>query len=233
MGGYQTADKRTVSWRMLYRAGAFDVVAPEDDTALGSLRLRTVIDLRTHGEINTRGRFPVSRFEVDYHHLPIIDRTWDRPELLSSRLEPVDFLVLVYEEMLDDGGDRIASVFSALAGAQFPAVIHCAAGKDRTGVVAALLLKALGVSDADVAADFALTNDAMPHFLEVMRARYPERVERMASMPAGFFTAPAEAMLGLLRRIEERHGSVMRYLASIGVTLAEIDTLQATLLGWE
>jgi protein-tyrosine phosphatase len=231
LGGYATADGRTTLWRTLYRADGLYRLTPADVAALEPLGLRTVIDLRSAPELDERGRFPVDAHPVVYHHLPIVDKTWahgDAPEYERDE----DFLIWAYQDMLTVGAPNFARAFEVLAepGA-LPAVFHCAAGKDRTGLLAALLLGSLGVSHDDIVADYALTVEGMARFREWAAREWPEWTERMASIPPAFTAALPEAMSHIIDELCAEHGTIRNYVRSIGVGDDTLATLESVLLG--
>ncbi|HVE17886.1 MAG TPA: tyrosine-protein phosphatase [Ilumatobacteraceae bacterium] len=231
LGGYATADGRTTLWRTLYRADGLYRLTPADVVALEPLGLNTVIDLRSVPELDERGRFPVDAHPVVFHHLPIVDKTWaqgDAPEYERDE----DFLIWAYQDMLAVGAPRFAKAFEVLAGPDaLPAVFHCAAGKDRTGLLAALLLGSLGVSHADIVADYALTVAGMARFREWAAREWPEWTERMASIPPAYTAALPEAMSHILDELCEQHGTIRDYVRSIGVTDHTLAALESVLLG--
>ena len=118
LGGYPTADGRSMKWRTLFRADGLYRLTPGDVATLEPLGLRTVIDLRSETELDQRGRFPVDAHPVVFHHaldlLELTDATWadlDRPEYERDE----DFLIWAYQEMLTVGAPRFAKAFDALA----------------------------------------------------------------------------------------------------------------------
>jgi protein-tyrosine phosphatase len=230
LGGYSTSDGRTTKWRTLFRADGLYRLTAGDVALLEPLGLHTVIDLRSAAELDERGRFPVDAHPVVFHHLPIIDTTWaeeDRPNYERDE----DFLIWAYQEMLTVGAPRFAMAFDALAEADaLPAVFHCAAGKDRTGLLAALLLGSLGVSHDDIVADYTLTVEGMARFRVWAAREWPEWTERMASMPPAFTAALPEAMRHIIEELHAEHGSIRNYVRSIGVTDATLTTLESVLL---
>ena len=183
LGGYPTTDGRVTRWRRLFRADGLYRLTPEDLEVVRELGIHTVLDLRTPNELVERGRFPVEDHPVDFHHLPMIDVIWD-PAAFDASQPPADFLLDMYRFMLESAEVRVAKAFQVLAmpGA-LPAVFHCAAGKDRTGIMAGLVLSSLGVSDADVVADYALTDRGDGPLHGLGRAGQP-RVARPAGQPA-------------------------------------------------
>jgi protein tyrosine/serine phosphatase len=109
-------------------------------------------------------------------------------------------------------------------------VFHCAAGKDRTGVVAALLLAALGVDDDTIAHDYALSTYATEQMIAWLRVERPEALAEMESVPTAFLASPSGAMQRFLDLVRERHGSPEGYLVDIGLDAAAIGSLRANLL---
>ena len=137
----------------------------------------------------------------------------------------------MYLEMLTTAEYRLAEAFQLLAlpGA-LPAVFHCAAGKDRTGILAGLVLSSLGVSDADVVADYALTAAAMERFMTWLEQANPEWLEQINSRPSAFMAAEPGAMAALLQLIRREHGSTREYLRGLGVSSVVLATLEDELL---
>jgi protein-tyrosine phosphatase len=230
LGGYPTVDGRTIRWRTLFRADGLDKLTPDDVDVLRPFGLRTVVDLRMAHEIEQRGRFPIDAYPVTFHNLSVMDATWDRELARESGLAPAEFLHERYTEMLDVHGPRFADAVRLLAApATMPAVFHCAAGKDRTGLLAMLVLGALGVGHDDIVEDYALTSTTMEAFLASI-AEDPEFAERMANVPQLFFAADPQAMSMLLRDIESAHGSVRGYVRALGVGDAALASLEDQLL---
>jgi len=225
IGGYATGDGRTVRWRRVYRADGIHRLSNRDLAPLG---IRTVVDLRTEAERVERGYFDAD--EIDYHHLPMFEQTWEREGVLPDQ-DAVAYLAARYADMLVTGPAAIAGTFSLVARVDaLPLVFHCAAGKDRTGVTAALLLAVLGVDDADIADDYALSAGATEQFIEWLRAERPDALADMQSAPTAFLASPAAAMAAFLATLRIEHGSVEGYLASIGVTDATLAAVRANLL---
>ena len=230
LGGYPTADGHTTRWRRLFRADGLHRLAGEDLETVRELGLRTVIDLRTDAELEERGTFPVEEHDVDFHHVAIIDRTWDPAELVDDP-DPADFLERAYLKMLEEGERRLAEAYVKLAApGALPAVFHCAAGKDRTGLLAMLVLGSLHVPDEYIIADYALSEEGMQRMIAWAERTYPEMYERMKSGPSIFSAARPEAMRRMLAHVREWHGSIEGFLLAMGVPEVAIDRLRSELL---
>jgi protein-tyrosine phosphatase len=153
LGGRVTADGAWVRPGLLYRSESVAYLSDADVSRLvDDLNLVTVVDLRGEREVARNGRGPLEHRPVHYVHVPITDVT-----------RGIDSAVTFYVDMLTSRGTEVARLLRALLepGA-LPAVVHCEAGCDRTGVVAALVLGLLGVPDDDIVADFDLTQAAFP-----------------------------------------------------------------------
>ncbi len=163
LGGYPTEDGRTVRWGFVYRSDALSTLTPSDIARLETLGLRLVIDFRGEEETYLEPGPYRGHERVAYRHLPIGENAspaeW-RERFRRGELGAFDegWLARSYTGMLDRIPDRFASVLRALAEDDLPAVFHCTAGKDRTGVMAALLLRLLGVPRTHVVADYALSS---------------------------------------------------------------------------
>lgn len=217
LGGYPTLDGGTTRWRTVFRADGLHQLTATDVEVLRDLPLRTVIDLRTPDEVEQRGRYPLEAHPVTMHHLSVLDRTWDVDEARRDALPPAEFLHQQYRIMLRDSGERFAAALSLLADHDSaPAVFHCAAGKDRTGLLAALVLGTVGVPRTWIVEDFALTATAMDRIMDEMR-KDPERAAFLDEVPATFFSADPEGMDRTLADVEDEHGSIGDYVRHLGV----------------
>ena len=231
LGGYPTAGGRTTKWRTLFRSdGLYRLRSADDMSRVIQLGLKSVIDLRTEREQREQGIFPIDDIEVTFHHLSIVDVTWSDTETPEFEDE-VEFLVWGYRDMLEIGSSRFADAMHVLAQTDsLPAVFHCAAGKDRTGVLAALLLSSLGVDDAHICADYGLTQDAMRRSIAWSKVHRPELAERYATIPKAYLAADPRAMQIILKELAQQHGSVRNYVREIGVADATVEALGNLLL---
>jgi len=135
-----------------------------------------------------------------------------------------------YKRMLDSFQKQVAAVMAAIAEAPEGGVlVHCAAGKDRTGLIAALLLGLVGVAPETIAADYALTAECLRPREQAWLENGPgDRAEREEQVRR--FAPTAEVMLAVLEHLTERHGGVEAYLLEIGVAPEDLDGLRARLL---
>ncbi len=241
LGGYRTADGHQVRWRRLFRADGLDRLTAADLDLLRPFGLRTVIDLRSAGEIDERGRFPFEQYPVTFHHLAVIDTTRSTDDAEARKIfmdaagDPsrvVEFLSNAYRHMLERGGAKLANGLRLLAEPDaLPAVFHCAAGKDRTGLLAGILLSGLGVPDDQVVEDYALSGGAFERTRAWADVHKPELVEWMDSVPASLQGAHPDAMRIVLQQFRDEHGGARGFVAEYGVGDDVWERLAAALLG--
>ena len=132
-----------------------------------------------------------------------------------------------YREFLSDAGGQIRAALEVLAAPDaLPAVFHCTAGKDRTGVLSAIVLSLLGVDEPTVVADYALSGEAMLRLRAKLIVKYPEGRDSIENLDEVFSADPAQ-MEQLLDHLQERYGSVDAYVAGLGVGPAVLDGLRA------
>ncbi|MGW2253139.1 tyrosine-protein phosphatase [Kitasatospora sp. NPDC001660] len=226
LGGIPAADGRSVRRGLVYRSDSLaKLTEPADLDRFRELGIRTVIDLRYPWEIEAKGRVPALD-GLAYHNLSIEHRPYDQAEI-DPALDPWRYLADRFAEVAQDGVKEIRQVLDVITAAHEPLVFHCAAGKDRTGLIAALLLTLLGVHEDEIAADFALTELATPHFVAAWHAANPGRTLRWP----GFGRAPETVIRLVLADLAALHGSVEGYLTgTLGVDRDQIDALRARLL---
>jgi protein-tyrosine phosphatase len=228
LGGLPVAGGGSIRRGVLFRGDGVHRLAGHDLEKARALGLRTVVDLRTAGEIERSSRFPVDQYPLAWHHLPIIERMWSDDDLVATT-GAVDFLRARYLDMLDTGAASIARIVELVAHGA-PLLFHCAAGKDRTGVVAAVLLGLAGVPYDDIEVDYHATAGAMAAFVDWLTVAHPEAMDAMTSQPPEYLEAPIEAMDTFLDEVDRRFGSMGGYAKSIGLDEATVDGLRATLV---
>jgi len=228
LGGYRTADGRMVAWRTLFRADGLNKLTDADVAQLGELGLATVIDLRTLDEAEQRGSFPVDRVPVTYLGLPLTDVLPATEELPDWK--EAAYVAARYGAMVSEGGPMLTSAIQALAtGDALPAVMHCSAGKDRTGVLSALILAFLGVPDETIVADYTLSAAAMGRLLERLKAEYPEAQDAVEKYAPAILHVVPETMEQFLADLRLQYGTYDALAGSLGVTDA-VTTLRSTVL---
>ena len=219
LGGYRTADGHQTRWRRLFRADGLNRLSPDDRALLRDMGLATVIDLRTVDEGEQRGSFPVDEVPVRYHSLPLAD-VLPTPEEFAAWQE-ASYVSTHYFDLVVGRGEVLARAINLLADDDaLPAVVHCSAGKDRTGVLSALILAFLGVPDQTIVEDYALSAPAMVLLFERLKDEYPDSVEIVTNLAPALIQAAPEAMASLLDAVRAEYGSYDRLAEHLGVSEA-------------
>ncbi|MGW6267594.1 tyrosine-protein phosphatase [Streptomyces sp. NPDC055060] len=225
LGGYRTVEGRTVRWGRLYRSDSLGKLEGADWDRFLALRIRTVIDLRYPWEIEAKGRVPEAE-GLTYVNLSVEHRPYDQAEI-DPGLDPWRYLADRYAEVALDGAEELHQALEVIASGSDPQVFHCASGKDRTGLLAALVLSLLGVDEDTIAADFALTELATDRLIADWKAAHPDRP---LNWP-GYGRAPEEIMRLFLADLTATYGSTRDYaVKQLGVDDALIDRLRTHLL---
>ncbi len=228
LGGYPAAGGARTRWRRLFRADGLSRLTEKDREDLGALGVVTVIDLRTVLEADTQGRFPEDFDGVTYHHLPLTDTLPGEEE--SPDWQSASFVSERYLAMLSEGTETVTSALALLADPRRqPAVFHCSVGKDRTGVLSALVLGFLGVPDEVIVADYALSYEAMLAMYAHLKERYPDAEEIVERYRPVILSAEPASMAGFVAGVHRIYGSFDALAESLGVT-AEVDALRAEIL---
>jgi protein-tyrosine phosphatase len=141
--------------------------------------------------------------------------------------DPADHYAYSYVEFLERNRARFAEALAAVAGADGPVVIHCMGGKDRTGLVAALLLRLAGVSLDEIGRDYSISGPNLAGSLDAWLAMALDEAERQRRVKLS--TTPASAMARVIATIEERHGSVAGYLEAGGLREEQLERLRERL----
>ena len=165
---------------------------------------------------------------VEYHHLPLTDVLPPTDEL--SRYDEPAFVTARYRQLFTEGSSSLARAVQVLAEPDaLPAVFHCSAGKDRTGILAALVLGFLGVDRHVIVEDYALSGEAMVALLERIKAEYADAVEAVERYAPAVISVAPETMAAFLDAIADEHGNFDDLAATLGVTDA-VGRLRSTLL---
>jgi protein-tyrosine phosphatase len=225
LGGYPTAHGRETRWAAVVRSDNLDALTSAGRDALLGYGIRAMVDLRLPEEVAAR---PNPFAEPDTHRIAYANVSFVDPAALPP--QGVTTLADDYKGMLDRFRAAVAAVMAAIANAPEGGVlVHCAAGKDRTGLVVALLLGLVGVAPATIAADYALTDECLrPRNQEWLENGPGDRIEREALLVR--FAPTAEVMLEVLDHLTDRYGGVEGYLLHVGVPPDDLARLRDRLL---
>ena len=142
-----------------------------------------------------------------------------------------DNLIDDYMGQIEVNGDSVMMALREIASAdRHPVVYHCTAGKDRTGIVTAMLLAILGVDHETIAADYHVTTANMVPIIERIRSAQVYKDNGLAAAPAWIFASDPETMLAFLDRMTAKYGSAEAWALQRGLTAEEIVSIRALLL---
>ena len=211
IGGFPGADGKRVVWGKLFRTDGLDNLTDADCAYLASIPVRSVVDFRTDEEV---GRSPDKKpgSVTNAMHLPIAPGHMSNSatKTLESYENPDDFMLDMYRDLaLDESiAGTYRNFFAILQeDANLPLIFHCAAGKDRTGFAAALILHALGVDKRIILAEHEASNKYLGNKYASYIQKYPH-LKELFSVKEAFI----EEAFGLL---ESKHGSLTAYLETI------------------
>ena len=211
---------RADSVRQLSEAGWRDLV---------SYGVRTIVDLRLHDELEEDAPHDAA---VAVVHVPLVraDEAGALEAVWRSAGDDVAGIRNAYMLMLERFAPRFARAVSAVGQASEGGVlVHCFAGKDRTGLVCALLLRLAGVGVEDIAADYALSAENIRPLIDPWATEAPDEEERRFRLRVG--SSPPRAMAEVLARLERDHGGVAAYLRAGGASEEELELARARLAG--
>lgn len=229
LGGYRTAEGRRFRTGLVFRSDGLQFLTPPDLAKLrDEIGLAEVIDLRSRMEVEEAGRGAIAD-QTTIHGLPLF------PEVQGSGGRPsADFQMPadmgeLYYLMLVAAQKPIVQVVRLLADFEAPAVFHCAAGKDRTGVISALLLSLLGVPDDTIILDYAFSRQN----IDLINARLDSSdtyQKLMTDLPEGAYDADPACMRKFLAKLRETHGSAEGWAEHSGLDASTRERLAARLL---
>jgi protein tyrosine/serine phosphatase len=228
---------------VFYRADNLGHLSPRGTAELAALGVRAVVDLRRPEEAEKYPSRITSEPDIAYYHFDVVG---DVPELLSrgdtissTVLEernsdgaftyPVDRLVQIYTMIIDRRAETMRKLFSTMSRVDGPTVFHCVAGQDRTGIVAAILLRLAGVSVDAVAADYGATADY--NHERYVAWDLPAKTG-LPIFDAESYRAqlcPPEAIIRTVEHLDTAYAGAAAYLAWAGLSSGEIRTLEGRL----
>lgn len=209
IGGYPTFPRGMSAYQRIYRSGSLTFATPDDVERIARLKIKTIIDLRSPDEQVLRpdqtlhdSRFVTLQIPVNGHgRLPT-----DEADVIESYLEMIE----------EPTSARM--IFKAIIAAKKPLLLHCTAGKDRTGVYVALLLSLNGVELADIIADYLLS-------FGYLRKMARKTLDENPDFPLAVLTPNVRYIEGFFEKFMLRYHSIAEYLELIGLSAKEIKQL--------
>jgi protein-tyrosine phosphatase len=226
VGGYPAADGRVVRDHVLIRADALHRLDDDGRSLLAGLGVRTVLDLRRLSEVEANPDL-LDGVGADVHHLPLFDEGRGVGGIADFELT----LEFVYRSLIEHSGPAFAQAVRMLAApGALPGIVHCTAGKDRTGILTAMVLEVIGVPDELIALDYAATSGFLSDEYrdDLVATITAQGLEREVALE--LLSSDPELILATLGHARRLGGSVAGYLTTHGVTEAELESLREALL---
>jgi len=241
LGGLPTGDGGTIVPGRLLRSENLQELSARDVSRLvDEIRLTTVVDLRYTNEVAVEGPAPLDALPgVRHAHHPVLREFLDvsdtaKAALLTEMAEedreryPDDFMTGHYLGYLENRPEEVTGALRSVATAPGAAIVHCAAGKDRTGVVVALALTVAGVEPEVIVADYMATDERLEAIVERL-ARSRMYSNGVTSRPVQAHAPRAETMKAFLEQLDARYGGLENWLAGHGFGPDEVSALRAKL----
>jgi hypothetical protein len=222
VGGLTTDDGRQlVSGRLFRSASLQEICAPDADVLVGEFGVRYLVDLRTAREAAEEGRGRLVDYELNYLNLPLANV--DAPP-------PQGHPLLAQYELYLDAAAGLPVIIETVAGLlRHPTLIHCAAGKDRTGVVLAMIELLAGVSAEQVVADYMRTAPGFDTVVAQLRS-WPRYARHMQVLPPVIYQCQEPVIRSWLATLQARHGGARAWALAHGVPRAALDQLRDALV---
>lgn len=232
IGGYRARNGKAVAWRRVFRSGEFARITRGDfQRLMKEICPAAVVDLRSKLEIERQGIGLISEAAIKYHNIAFIADGGEK-SADERRYEKFSNMGEFYLDLMSrrEYGQRIIEALEVIAGREnHPLVFNCAVGKDRTGILAAVLLSVLGVGDEDIIEDYSLSGPYMEEIKKKIETG-PHIDEDIKALPDFFWTAVPDAMALFLDSLRRDYGSIEGYLESMGGGTVLIERLQDALL---
>lgn len=226
LGNLQTIDGKTTR-NTLIRSDNLTRLTEAGRTTLLESGISLILDVRAPHELQIDAPPFKDHPAVRYLNLPLADDANEAARIASRQARS---MTDVYQIMVTHFKPEIGRAMKAIADApEGKVLVHCHAGKDRTGIVIALALSLVEVPDEVIAADYALTDENMAEIYQEMLDREPD--PRRQAMMKAFMVSPPEAMLGLLDHLRSEYGSIAGYLKVCGLTEEDLRRIRGRLVG--
>ena len=227
LGGYRNSQGQSTKWHRLFRSDALQELTETDsEYAIGELGIGLVVDLRNTNEANRDGVGPLPERGAEYRHFPLLDNRGEIPPFTGGDI--AKRLSETYRWLVQNSGDGVAAAITSIGAALDTGngvVFHCSAGKDRTGLLAALLLEVLGVDAETIQADYMLTGEAVEGIVRRIKA-----MENNPNPTALSLAPQPMAFQSFQNTLHQDYGGAEAYLLQHGVTDETLGSLRRNLL---
>lgn len=212
LGGYTTENGNVTKYEKIFRSSAIYKLTEEEEKYFEDIGIKVAIDLRVPEEIDRHPSAFVDSEKIKYFNFPL-SNSWP---LVEDEVPNTYFNIIQSHKSM-------ANVMKTIANTDGGIIIHCTAGKDRTGIVVSLLLLLAGVIEEDILADYLITYAYIYKGVRIMHEEDPD-------LPAFVGSIKVEHLEKTIERLNEVYGNVEGYLRELGLTIDEIEKLKNKLL---
>jgi tRNA (guanine37-N1)-methyltransferase len=217
LGGYPAEGGLATRWRTFFRSDYIDEISESDLNGLCDMNLTTIVDLRSKTETESNPGFVSLSNRFDYHNIPLLHESAIYETLRTMQLKD---LYIIFAER---GRKKIGQAFKIMAKCRGACMFYCYAGKDRTGIVAAVLLLAMGVSHDDTIADYEISGTYYRH--------KNISISGFEGVPAQkYMSSDSETIEHFIKHIQNKYGGAEKYLKAAGVGDTDMAALKAKFL---
>lgn len=223
LGGYPTSNGEQTAWHTFLRSSELSQLSPKDTHFIKSYGIHTIIDLRAEEELVYSPNPLATHADFTYEHHPLLTGELNNPMFANPTFQMGD----MYVDLLENS-PGIAPVMQTIARSEKGVLFHCSAGKDRTGIIAMLLLSLVGVSREDIVSNYEVTYTHIRPMFDVKIEGAPFDMDKMN--PEFLYSKPA-SIEKAIEHLQKNYGDAASYLKTKGLTSTEIEQIQCLLTG--
>lgn len=225
LGGLPTLTGKQTKLHTILRAGNLDKLPVTSQEQLLTYGVTTIIDIRDEWEATHYPNVFAHSPRVNYHNLPLLGDSLSNDITWQSESESYDDLHELYIKYVERCQTQIAQIFTTIASSPSATLFHCHAGKDRTGIIAALLLSVVGVSIHDISEDYRVSSTQIPHLIDEWRQYAMKNGQDMERFNRKVASVP-QTIIEMLHFIQSKYDNTANYLLTCGLSKARLAQLQ-------
>lgn len=229
LGGYITQSNKIIKYCALIRSGNLDKLPKNSQQMIIQYGVQTVIDVRDEWEAEHYPNPFQGSEEVHYYNLPLIGNALSNDDNIQIYTRDYRDLDELYIKYIERCKSQIGQIISTIIDSEIGILIHCHAGKDRTGIITALILSVIGISDDDIANDYALSNQNIQHLIAEWRVYEQSKGRDMEQFERNNASKP-ETIITMLDYIRGTYGSLDDYLRHCGLNTQQLNDLKMKFL---
>lgn len=224
LGGYSTLQGNATNFGVCVRSEVLASLSAKDKKAVKEYGIKTVIDLRSLREADKLKSDYLNDRKIKYYNVPLFDAFLTALNMYDEKKGDIKISEL-YIEVLNVNKTQISKIIKLIANSEGTVCFHCTAGRDRTGIIAALLLKLVGVPNEDIAADYQLSS----HYLQPKYSKIFSNPKHK-NVPMEFLECKPQNITEMLEYIDKEFKGVENYLLSAGVSKTDVKDIKSKFL---